>query len=78
MIALIHFCMVQPFFQSRKTSQGSTHRHDLERIGPIENALNRLKLGNDCLEKVASLLVLHQVELIDDEELDIEKGLFFD
>lgn len=77
MIAFEDLSLREPAFKSCKATQGSTHCHNLKLVGPVEYTLYSLELGYDCLEKVASLLILHQVKLIDYEVLNVEEKLFF-
>ena len=78
MIALIHFCVCKPAFERGEATQSSAHSYDLIAIGLVKNSLYCLKLRNDRFKQVATLLVLHQVELVDDKEFHIEVELLLD
>ena len=76
MIALKDFGRCQPILQSAESAQSRAHGDNLESIRLIEHLLDGLELGNYCFEEVASLLILHQMKLVNDEKLDIEIQLF--
>ena len=78
MVALVHFSFVKPLFKCAESTQSRTHCHDLKSIWLVKDFLNSLKLGNNCLEQVATLLVLHQMKLVNDEKLDIKEELLLD
>ena len=76
--ALVNLRCFQPLLQEVQAIDCRAHRHYLKAIHLIEHLLNRVELDDDCFEQEASLLVLHHVQLVNNDELDVEVAPLFD